>query len=49
MKEEIVDPKSGAILFKRTKETKMLYKLSQRVQALEDRIKELEDKLKEDS
>lgn len=51
--EEIIDKETGAILFKRSPEQRMLEALMKQVKELEERVKELEDQLntkkKEDS
>lgn len=49
MIEEVVDKKSGAILFKETQETKDLRYALKKIEELEERIKKLENNNKEDS
>lgn len=49
MIQEIIDKETGAIIFKKDKESLLVEKLLKRVEELEKRIEKLEHKEKEDS
>ena len=45
MRVEVKDPHSGAILFKKDRESKDLEQALKKIEYLEDKVKKLEDKL----
>lgn len=47
MDQEVIDEETGAIIFKKSKEQRMLEDLAKKVKELEERIRELEEKIRD--